>query len=299
MKKKHNMQVDFRTIELSLEHVRNGEPLSYEDLEMMAKEQFWPFKKYWMWPAREQISGQLEKTRNLFIDPAWKESADVRIIRELSAIFRNISLVSIVSRFVWPEYYAIYSRPPLKILRIERGFNDIEEYMNYLREMRLLRASFGVKRTADVDIIVWTISQKKEEHQEFIQLLAEALPENLMPGDLIRNLSNNPIRIAETYLKQGDYKTSGYWAARALELYLNEECRRVYGFIPRKEDPNKGEIEHIIDCLCEHPDYWGCGELMHQLRRLRNRAIHIARVYEEKDAIEFIEGFKKLRSNSR
>jgi hypothetical protein len=299
MRKKHNMEVDFGTVELSLDRVRKGDALSYKDLEMMENEEFWPFKKYWMWPAKEQIERQLENTKGLFIDPAWKETADVKIIRELSAIFRNISLVSIVVRFVWPEYYAIYSRPPLKILRIERGSNDVEEYMNYIREMRLLRASFGVEETADVDIIVWTISQRKEEYREFMHLLAERLPENLTPGDLIRNLSDNPIKIAETYLKQGDYKTSGYWAARAFEVYLNEECRRLYGFIPRKEDAKKGEIEHLIDCLCEHPDYWGCGELMHRIRRLRNRAIHDVKLFEEKDAVEFIKGYQELSLSFR
>src|SRR3972149_2220207 len=95
MRKKHNMEVDFRAVELSLDPVRKGDALTYIDLEMMAKEELWPFKKYWMWPAKEQIEAKLYKTRGLFIDPAWKETADIKIIRELSGIFRNISLVSI------------------------------------------------------------------------------------------------------------------------------------------------------------------------------------------------------------
>jgi hypothetical protein len=291
---KHGMEIDFETIEKSLEHLRKGDPLNYNDLEIIASDKYWPFKKYWIWPVKEQIEGQLEKTKGLFINPASKEIDEKRVIRELSAIFRNIALVSIVLRFVWPEHYAIYSRPPLKILRVERGFNDVEEYMNYIQEMQLLKASFRVRKTADVDIIVWTITQRKEEHNEFIKLLAENLPGNLTAGDLLKCLSNNPLKIAETYLKHGDYKTSGYWTARAFEMQLNEECRRIYGYIQKRQDERKGEIGHLIDCLCEHEDYWMFGDLMHRLRRLRNRAVHVSKSFEEKDAIDFIEGLKKL-----
>ena len=170
IRRKHGVDIDFETIEKSLGHLRKGDPLNYNDLEIIAYEKYWPFKKYWMWPAKEQIEGQLAETKGIFIGPACEEKNDKKIIKKLSSIFRNIALVSIVLRFVWPEHYAIYSRPPLKILRVERGDNDLEEYMNYIREMRLLRKSFGVHRAADIDTIIWVISQRKrkEEYDEFL-----------------------------------------------------------------------------------------------------------------------------------
>lgn len=141
--------------------MREGEPLSYCDLEIIADDSCWPSSKYWMWPSREVIEDKLERTAGWFADIPNDEE---EIIKNLCEIFRNIALVSIVLRFVCPKHYVIYSRPPLKILRIERGANDVEEYLNYVGEMRLLRRSFKVAKTADVDMIVWTIAQEKGQH---------------------------------------------------------------------------------------------------------------------------------------
>ena len=76
------------------------------------------------------------------------------MICRLLDIFKHISRMSILLRFVWPEHYAIYSRASLQLLQIERGHNDEQEYANYIAEMRTLRHSFAVDRTADVDMIV-------------------------------------------------------------------------------------------------------------------------------------------------
>jgi hypothetical protein len=82
-------------------------------------------------------------------------------------------------------------------------------------------------------------------------------------------------------------------------MFLNEECRRVYGFIPKIDNEKKGEIMNLIDYLREHEDYWEFGDLMDRLRRLRNRAVHVSKPFEEKDAIEFIESFRKLAQRNQ
>jgi len=104
------------------------------------------------------------------------------------------------------------------ILRIERGASDVEEYLNYLEVLRLLKRSFGVSKTADLDIIVWTIAQEKGEYaRQLKKLLAERLPENLMPGELINLLASNPLNIAECYMKKDDWKAAGFYAACVYE----------------------------------------------------------------------------------
>jgi len=168
-------------------------------------------------------------------------------------------------RFVWPEHYAVYSRPNLKILRVERGANDEEEYMNYIRVMRLLKRSFGVERVADVDIIVWAIAKQNREHDGFLKLLSEQLPENLTPGELFDFLSDDPLRIADVYLNKGDYKTSGFCASRAFEIYLRDEYRRLIGY-PIRRDSKKGELEDIIDQLITIPEYHDWGAYLYGLR---------------------------------
>ena len=294
IKSRFNREVDFASIEKVLEHVRNGDALTYADLELIGDERYWPFKQYWMWPAKEQIQDKLKETKEKFIDPVRNEERERELIRCLSAIFRNLSLVSIVIRFVWPEHYAIYSRPNLKILRVERGANDEEEYMNYIRVMRLLKRSFGVERVADVDIIVWAIGKREEAHAEFFRILAEQLPENLKPGELILCLDDNPLKIAQVYLRKGDYKTSGFWASQAFEIYLKGEYRRLIGY-PRRRDPEKGELEDIIDQLSRTPEYHGWGDYLHSLRWRRNKAIHRDDEFTKVDVEALIDGAGKLK----
>lgn len=169
-----------------------------------------------MWPCREQIENELNKTEGKLINPFSSNHYEAReneILSLLLGIFKNLALVSIILRFVWPEYYAIYSRPNLWILRLERGSSDIEEYKNYIKVMRTLKETFRVERTADVDMIIWATSKRQEEQKEFIKLLADHLPKNLKIGDIISNLSNDPLKVAEIFYQQDDYKTAGFWAS--------------------------------------------------------------------------------------
>jgi len=289
IKKRHGMDIDFETIESCVRHLKEGEPLSYCDLEIIADDSCWPFSKYWMWPSKEQIENKLKNTSSWFRNLPNNEE---EIIRNLSEIFRNIALVSVILRFVWPEHYVIYSRPPLKILRIERGANDLEEYLNYVGEMRLLRRSFGVPKTADVDIIVWTIAQEKGQYlRDFKKLLAEQLPENLTPAELVTYLSNEPLKIAEAYYNHKAYKTAGFWAAKAFENFLRDECRRVIGFIPERQN---GEIHSLINCLCRTSDYRFLDDELHRLRKLRNKAVHRSDAFTKGDASSFVDGLRNL-----
>jgi len=294
IKSRFNREADFGSIEKGLEHLRNGDALTYADLELIGDERYWPFKQYWMWPAKEQIQDKLKETKEKFIDPVRNEQRERELIRCLSAIFRNLSLVSIVMRFVWPEYYAIYSRPNLKVLRVERGANDEAEYMNYIRVMRLLKRSFGVERVADVDIIVWAIAKREEAHAEFFRILAEQLPENLTPGELILSLHDNPLKVAQVYLRKGDYKTSSFWASQAFESTIIAEHQRLNGIGGLR----KADLKTLINELCSHSEYENWKGKLHELRKPRNKAIHPEHEFTQDNAKKLIKGVKKLKKRA-
>lgn len=288
IKQKHGMEINFEAIEENVKYLRLGGTLRYQDLEIMADEKYWPFKKYWMWPQIEQIGEKLKETDGMFTNlPADEEE----IIGKLDAIFKNIALVSIVLRFVRPRYYAIYSRPPLKILNIERGSNDVEEYMNYLNKLRMLKKSFRVFRTADMDMIVWALVQSEDTQMvDFIDLLAKKMPALISPKDLIKNLSNEPLKIAEIYFDVGDYETAGMWAGRSFEQFLNDECYRVRGYISKwKEDG----LLSMVEFLSNSEEYWYKKDTLHKLRKLRNRAIHIDNPLSQKETKDFIDVLKE------
>jgi len=298
---KHGMVIDFNSIEQKLKYLREGGPLTYDDLDVIADDNCWPFKKYWMWPCREQIDDKLIKTNNCFMDLPDNEE---KIIDQLLDIFKNISLVSIILRFVCPKFYAIYSRPPLYLLRIERGLNDIDEYINYVNELRILKESFKEDQTAEADMIVWEIAEETQKEnrsfnekktlEEFIELLAEKLPENLTIGELVYHHSQEPLKIAEIYFKRKDYKTAGMWAGRAFEKYIFEECRRSRIYIPK----TKGDkLITLVKKLCQYDNFWYRKDTLHRLRKLRNRAMHIEDPCTKEEAKFLIEEMKMLEVN--
>jgi len=295
-RQRYGKDADFASIERQLAELRRGQALTYEHLEIIADEAYWPFKKYWMWPAKEQIEDKLNETKDLFVDPLSKykgENKERSIICKLLEIFKNLSLVSIVLRFVWPEYYAIYSRPNLWILRVERGASDLEEYMNYLRVMRLLRQTFGVKRTADVDMIVWAAAKEDSASKEFLDFLLENLPVKMIPLELIRNIYKNPLKISSAFMAKEDYKTSGFWSSHAFEFLIKQEYSRL--IIAPRRNINKGELEDMIDQLCEVQDYNMMKGKFHRLRILRNKAIHPDESFSENEAKELLEGVRNLK----
>lgn len=292
--KKYRMKIDYATIEKGVSHLRAGDAITYEDLETIAREDLWAFDKYYMWPAREQIEDNLEKTWGLIVDPVEHPEKEEDMVRGLLDIFRNLSLVSILLRFVWPEHYAIYSRPCLKLLRVERGYDDVDEYSIYNNVMRDFRKSFGLDRTADVDMLIWAVSQKKDEFTEIKSLLSEKLPKAFTLFDLIRNSGHSPLRIAEAFLSYGDYQTSGFWAARALEKMLRDAALREHGYLLENTLQEKGNLEFLLSLISGNTVIQKHQRLIVELRHLRNKAVHVDVRFNKQMAEEFIDGVATL-----
>lgn len=292
--KKYRMKIDYATIEKGVSHLRNGDAITYEDLETIAREDLWAFNKYYLWPAREQIEDRLEKTWGLIVDSVTHPEKEEDMVRGLLDIFRNLSLVSILLRFVWPEHYAIYSRPCLKLLRVERGYDDLEEYFIYNNEMRNFRASFGLERTADVDMLIWAISQKADEYAEIKSLLSEKLPKEFTLFDLIRNSGHFPLKVARAFYEYGDYLTSGFWAARALEKTLRAACLREHGYLMENTLHEKSSLEFLLNQLSGNAVVHKHHRLIGELRHLRNKAVHVDVRFNKGMAEEFIDGVSTL-----
>ncbi|MCJ7588582.1 MAG: hypothetical protein MUQ00_11890 [Candidatus Aminicenantes bacterium] len=293
-------------IEKRLIHLRNGAALTYDDLKIIEDQDYWPFSKYWMWPHRSQIEDKLKNTAGLIkklagaalgTSEAHREK-ERWAVSELFHIFKNIALVSIVLRFALPEHYAIYSPPTLEILRIERGTNEVDEYMKYISEMRILRGSFGVKKTSEVDMIVWAIFHSSESNRkELKRKLSKRLPGNLTPEELILFLSDNPLKIAQEYLQRRDFMTAGFWAAKAFEKYLNEECRRN-GMIIREQAHQRSEMIHW---LRSQTPLWRRaynGQVLYDTKEIRNKIVPGVKPFVVQDVKDFISHLERLKQIS-
>jgi hypothetical protein len=291
---RHKRDIDFQSIESRLEHLRGGEALKYDDLYIIGDDKCWPFSKYWMWPSREQIEAQLPKTKGWFKNLPTREE---EVIRDLNAIFKNLHLVSIILRFIQPIHYAIYSRPPLKTMRVERGANDTAEYTNYIRVMRALGRSLGFLRTADVDTIVWAAAAEKADYlRKLKEILADKLPGRLSPAEIIALLGHDPLRMAQAHMEHGDHLAAGYFTSIAFERWLNSVCRRLW---INESLGVENEIKSNIAGLCQTSEYRNHFDSLDSLRRLRNKAIHRSQEFTREDARKFIDGVKNFVKENR
>lgn len=176
----YGIHENLEIIETRVSHLRTGGAIEYEDLEKIGDDKVWPFSKFWKWPDKDKIqndlretAGILEKLREDFVN----NERDV--LKQLGKIFKNISLVSILLRFVFPEQYGIYSRPVLYISETERGRDEVEDYLNYLDKLRRIlnvyeiRERYGVERVADVDMLLLAIAKLGGDYlDEFNSLFA-------------------------------------------------------------------------------------------------------------------------------
>jgi len=145
--------------------------IRYEDLEIIANDELWPFNRFWTWPSKKQIGGKLKETAGVLTE--LKDdfiNNERQVLLRLNGLFKNISLASILLRFIFPEYYGIYSPPVLHVSGTERGKNEVDDYINYLKVLRSIlniyeiRERYNVERVADVDMLLLAISQLNEKY---------------------------------------------------------------------------------------------------------------------------------------
>lgn len=177
----YGVHEDLEIIEKRVSHLRAGATIKYEDLENIADDDLWPFSKFWNWPSKNKLNSALKETEGIL--EKLKENIpnnEREVLLRLNTIFKNISLVSILLRFVFPEHYGIYSRPVLHISGTERGRNEIDDYFNYLSVLRSIlniyeiRDRYKVERVADVDMLLLAISKLNGDYlDEFNSLYAK------------------------------------------------------------------------------------------------------------------------------
>jgi mRNA-degrading endonuclease RelE of RelBE toxin-antitoxin system len=168
-------------IEKRTAHLRTGVAIRYEDLENIGDDEIWPFSRFWTWPSKDDIASALKDTEGIINELTEDFANNEReVLFKLNTIFKNISLVSILLRFMFPEHYGIYSPPVLHISGTERGKNEIDDYINYLDVLRSIlniyeiREKYKVKRVADVDMLLLAISKLGENYlEEFNALYAK------------------------------------------------------------------------------------------------------------------------------
>ncbi len=280
----YGMEVCFDDIERDLSSLREGGAVTYNHLERIADESCWPFNKYWMWPVRERIGDALEETDGLLAELGDNLEREEEVIKTLLGIFRNSDLASILLRFVWPEDYGIYSRPPLFVLQTKRGRNAVGELLNYFNDLRLFRDTLHIERAADFEMIAWSVSYQKEKYiRNFKKSLAERLPEKFPVNDLIRFNRRDPLKLAVLLQQSGHFITACKWLGEAAEKLMKDKCIELK-FYPDDYETLGDMIYKLETDKPDDPWYNRNRDPLKILIRLRNEATHNSKDFDRDQA---------------
>lgn len=130
-------------------------PLTYADVEAIRNSRIWNADMFGHWPPRSEVEPVLESKELRF--PALPEDED-EAIKELLAVFHQITLVSVILRFAVPEHYGIMSPPVERLLGIGPFRRRSEKYRAYLKNLREIRDNKkDFTRAADVDMALWVL----------------------------------------------------------------------------------------------------------------------------------------------
>lgn len=282
---------DLEVLEKKVKGLRSRE-VSVQDIHRHFDQYFkdtehWWFDKHWLLPSLNDLS-QKQQERTFSFHQLSKKN-EKKVIRDLLEVFRHIELVSIILRFIRPDFFGILSPPVEHVLSLRRGKDHVETYLNYLDDLRSIRdeSKFGLNTAAEADMALWVLEHKchveemkderikKEfEKDEFmLQLRAKNLVAPLRDISLARRAIAFHTIDNDLAALTGCYALEKYVAKLAIIEKVEEDAKRL-AKLAKKERPT---LEHRIKALESKGKLsflpLGSGDLKY-LRDLRNRVFH-------------------------
>ena len=290
---KYGVEFDLASVEDKVRHLRRRTPLTYEDLQYFESPEHWWFKRFWVFPPRDQIEPVLKKeTFDFWNLPGNKEA---ETIRRLLYIFKSVELVSIILRFIRPEHYGIYSSPIQHMLDIRHERDLVDTYLAYLDNLREIQKHYGFSRVADLDMALWVLHDKCfARHQD--SEIANAYREDdfmlqLRANNLIAPLAD----LSEAKLSRVLFDVKPDIAILIACRYLEILIRRVAEQFHLPELDSYPSLDEIIKAL---PNYgWvdtARKALWSRLRQIRNAWFHEDHLPGPRESLLLIEEVNRL-----
>jgi hypothetical protein len=250
-----------------------------------------PFARYWARPAERELDEILKKQR-LYLAPI---ASDRDVVRSLLGVLHNTGIVSLVLRFVHPEYFGVFSTPVVNLLLMHRP-STVDLYLAFCEELREWQKRFRLASVAETELGLWTFheltsgpepsAQAEEARAEFD---ADVWIQRRRAAQVLRPFFKKygPLELARIFVEEQP-KLAAKFAGEEYERRLRAVVRRVGLRLGVK-----GAVEVLFDRLAQY-DYITL-EQKTRLRRvweIRNRAVHPATdltLEEVENMIETIE----------
>lgn len=288
----------FEPIIKDLSSLRQGGTLAWSHLCRISDPSIWHFHKYWRWPPENELTRAMERTKDIFHD--INKDTEEAVVTELTNIFKNMQLASIVLRFVYPEEYAIYSYPVAKVLNAPRGKNSIYEYLNYVEALREIRDIYKLKRTDYAEMFLWVLgeSENKRLNAALRKLFDEDNAKRLANPDFVSKLIHeDDLGKAGVFYKNKVYQTAVQLAGIFFTGFIKKEAEKC-GISLKDETFRWKDTSKLIIELRKHP-LSRCKDLsleLEKLNRKRNEYIKNERPATKEDAEWMINEATKLKT---
>ena len=287
----------FEPIINDLSALKQGGALTWAHLCRISDPAVWHFHKYWRWPPEAELAYSLERTKDIFRD--INKDTEENAVIELTDIFKNMQLASIVLRFVYPEEYAIYSYPVAKVLNAPRGKNSIWEYLNYLEALREVRDIYKLKRTDYAEMFLWVLgeSENKKLNAALRKLFDEDNAKRLAnPGFVSKLVHEDDLGKAAMFYENEVYQTAAQLAGIYFTGFVKRESEKC-GISLKSEDFRWKDTSKLIIELRKHP-LSRCKDPSYELEKLnrkRNEYIKNEKQASKQDAEWMIKEAGKLK----
>jgi hypothetical protein len=273
-------------VERELAGIGEGPVRIVSVIDTLERSTFWDYPKWWPRLSEELRGATIEIPENLS-----KEASRTEVITSLHDRIKNIECVSIILRFLRPEWFGIISFPVTNLISLRRARHATDYYRRYLASLQKLRRHYAVAslgRVADIDMALWSaalFSQDPDLGPEF-EAIKKATEEmwqdekfqelrirNLLSGLQLKEEGSMYLVFARALLEH-DYRLASVITAKVYESLISE-IGQTWGLPPAdgKERQTRSLVADIEGRGIPTRIGIGRGKLLEWLR-LRNRAVH-------------------------
>jgi hypothetical protein len=271
--------------------------LTCADLRFFEDEALWPFGMFASLPEDEKLSRTLKE---ISVDFLHLPKNETKVITDLLGVLRSIDLVSIILRFVRPDYFGVISPPVERMLDLRRGNNAVETYRYYLADLRKIANAFDLGRAANADMALWVLHEKCFTNAGDPELLSAYETDPTFLDIRVNNLILPLANVSNARLASALCRLQEKWDIAALIA-----CHELEALIRKMADafsiPHSGiDLEIVINDLFDQKRI--DSDTMKKWKRLkwaRNQFFHKGYLPTRDDVREVLEEIESIEQDLR
>jgi len=294
-RKKFGRTYNFRALEKKFEYLRGGKHwLVPKHVLTLFDPSETPFAHYWQKPDERDLERNL-KEQKLYLAPLGADSRN--LVQSLLQVLHNIGVVSLVLRFVHPDWFAIFSTPVVSLLRVHRE-STVDLYLTCCGELRVWQQHFGLASVAETETALWVfheLSLAPSNAEQAAQARAEFEDDIWVQrrrwGQVLRPFRQRygPLKLARILAEE--------WPKLAGKI-AGEEYERLLRCAARQQGLRlgvKGSVEILLDKLVENEQITlEQKTLLRRIWETRNASVHPDRSLSSEEVEVMIDTIERL-----